>query len=77
MRKLILIAAIACFASPVMAQDKPQTRLQVCAKEWKTVKPTMDIKKGEGREAWNKFRSECIAKLPKPERKPRAKASEA
>jgi len=48
-----------------------ETRLQTCAKAWAVTKQAPDYAKpakGEGRAAWNKFRTECIAKLPKPER---------
>lgn len=66
----VLCATLAANA----AQPTPegQTRMQACSAEWKAEKAKPDYvkpEKGKGREAWNTFRTACIAKYEKPTRK--------
>jgi hypothetical protein len=74
MRSIYTVAAALILGTLVNASaiaqsvDKPQSRMAICGSEWKAHKEANGKPaKGEGREAWNKFRVECFTRHPKPE----------
>ena len=73
MRKLLMIATAFAFFGAANANADPVAgvdRVAHCGKLWKDHKAEHGKpEKGTGREAWSKFRTECIAKL-KEEAKP-------
>lgn len=78
MRRTIFTAlALTLIASAATAQTATPTvpnRMKVCAEEWRAHKfETKNLK--PGREAWNKFRTDCLERHPKPAKKRSAKAT--
>jgi hypothetical protein len=62
MRKLILSAIFALVAFPVLAQDAAPSYsdvIKTCGAEWRE---RADKATNKGRDAWNAFRVECVAR---------------
>lgn len=62
MRKLILSAIFAMVAFPVLAQDAAPSYsdvIKTCGAEWRE---RADKASNKGRDAWNTFRVECVAR---------------
>jgi hypothetical protein len=62
MRKLILSAILVLVTFPVLAQDAAPTYsdvIKTCGAEWRE---RADKATNKGRDAWNTFRVECVAR---------------
>lgn len=82
MQKLIvgsLLAAIAVASYAITAHSQ-ETRsytdaLRVCGAEWKASDARKAVPKGQGRDAWQAFRKECIARTPYQRKREAAKTN--